>query len=76
LVDFAGKDSSFFTHIFRFDQLHECAGLIGEITNTDYELPHKQSGGPKLDPSALTERQLRKIENLYKSDYRYFEEYF
>lgn len=76
LVDYLGKDPSYYTRVFRFDQIGECADHIREITGTNVPLRHMQAGGPKADAEELTSGQLDKIRRFYRDDYRYFGDYF
>lgn len=77
LVDFVGQNASYYTRVFRFDEIGECAKHICEITGAaELPLPHDQTGGPKVDVTQLTSSQLSKIHKFYRADYRYFGDYF
>lgn len=73
MTDFYGHDPAWFTHIFDISELRAFRDTICRLTGARTDIPHAQSGGPKLSPDELTAGQTERIERFYEADAAFIE---
>lgn len=72
---FLGTDPSYYTHIFKMDQIGEIAELLGSLSGREIMPVRRQSGGADMKPE-LTEEQTAQVKMAYREDYDVFREWF
>ncbi len=66
---FFGSDIAYFTHVYRVRELPVLARDLSEMLEREITIPHEQSGGPKIQVGALSEKHLRRVIEIYSGDY-------
>lgn len=72
LTDFLGLSNSYFNFIFDISESSQIELFFSTLTGERTKLPRKQVGGPSVDRSQLSAALIRKLENVYESDYQVF----
>ncbi|WP_162784801.1 sulfotransferase family 2 domain-containing protein [Paracoccus suum] len=68
-VVFLGPDVGYFSRVFQMNELDQLTAELRERTGLALELPHSQSGGPKLSPGDLSVAARDKLLRFYRADY-------
>lgn len=76
MVDIIGRDPGYFDHIYPIERIGDFAKTAGKIIGKPLTVPHKQTGGPKLNVSDLTPAQIAGIRRRYGEDYDIWGKYF
>lgn len=76
LVEHLGEDATYYSRVYRFDELDTLAEDICRRTGARAELRRLMSAGPKIDPAELTQPQLARLRATYAADYEAFGRYF
>lgn len=70
---FLGSEPGYFDRLFTIDQLSEMVSELQARVGSDLNLPHEQTGGPKIDASSLSANAVEKLQKFYQEDYeKYF----
>ena len=72
LVDFSGKDSSYYSHIFPISELDRLVEYVAEKTGRVAPLPRLQTGGPKISVDSLSVKEMDVLRDAYSEDYDAF----
>lgn len=74
-VTFYGRDRKYFQKIYGMSDLESFRGDVSDRLGEDVELPHAQSGGPKISKADLSSNATRKIRDMYYEDYEIFKRF-
>ncbi|MGQ3488256.1 sulfotransferase family 2 domain-containing protein [Roseovarius pacificus] len=72
---YIGKDPGRFAHVFDLSQLDDFVALVNH-SGVHLEIPHEQTGGPKLSVSDLSPEAYAALRTFYAEDYRIWGQYF
>ncbi|MCB1388701.1 MAG: sulfotransferase family 2 domain-containing protein [Rhodobacteraceae bacterium] len=72
MVDYLGSDASYYNRLYGMKELGAFAADVQRITGKTAELPRLQTGGPKIEPDALTAAEKTYLRELYAEDYDVF----
>lgn len=70
---FIGNDPKFYSRIYKMNELEILKDDISEIYGEKLNLPHSQTGGPKLGIEEISERSKSKLIRFYEKDYNTYE---
>ena len=73
---FLGPDLGYFDKVYRLSELSQMMEELCRRTGMALELPHEQSGGPKLDAASLAPRSLRRAVEYCSGDYALLRGYY
>lgn len=76
MVSFIGEDPDYFDRLYRMEELDQFMADMNDRMQTSLALGHKQTGGPKFDPAALSPAQIAKLKDFYAADYEIYGRYF
>jgi hypothetical protein len=76
LTSFVGPDLSRYDAVYPIEELARCAADLSRILGREIEIPHKQTGGPKVPRDTLTANQIRILTELYREDYALLHDYY
>lgn len=74
-VTFYGGDKRYFQKVYGMSELESFRGYVSERLGEEVELPHAQSGGPKISKEDLSSNAMRKIREMYSEDYDVFQRF-
>tara|TARA_R110000796_G_scaffold18532_2_gene56149 strand:- start:17870 stop:19528 length:1659 start_codon:yes stop_codon:yes gene_type:complete len=72
LVDFLGKDSTYYHLIFTMENSHLIEELFYVMTGVRRSMGRSQTGGPKVSTQDLDAGRIQKIKEFYAEDYEVF----
>ncbi len=73
---FLGDDLSRFDKVFPIEALDDAAAFLSDHTGLKLEMPHKQTGGPKMSLDDLSEKHKKKLRDVYASDYELLKDFY
>lgn len=76
IVDFDITDLSFFTHIYKIEELKLLEADISTQYKINFKLPRLQTGGIKFKVSDLSKDELNFLFDFYKEDYILLSDYY
>lgn len=76
MVEYLGRDPQYYAHIYRIEATSEMVNDVERITGKKARLEKLQTGGPKMDPDALSEAETAVLKEFYAEDYAVFGSYF
>lgn len=76
MIDFLGEDAGYFHRVYSLSEIDVFLEDVSNVVGRKVEAGRYQTGGPKLDPSELTNNQIAKIHRFYKDDYKAFSHIF
>ena len=75
MVALIGRDPAYYDEVYSLAQIDAFAERVGKIVGRPVQLPHGQTGGPKISPDVLTTAQVDFIRNYYAEDYAIWGKY-
>jgi hypothetical protein len=73
ICSWLGRNPSAYTHVFTLDQMDEVAELLSTISGKKIATMKRQDGGSEHKKYIrVTEKHLKKIQDYYKDDYKYW----
>lgn len=72
MVGFLGPDPGYYGGLYDISRLEDFRRRLEEVLGRPVEIPHRQTGGPKLGPEALSAAQRQRLERIYAEDYRLY----
>lgn len=75
-TDFIGSDAAYYARVYKMEELDTFSEDVNKIMGTSLTLGRKQTGGPKMGLSDVSDKSLDKLRQLYDADYKAFGAYF
>lgn len=72
LCYFLGSDATYYDRLFDISQMDDFSTLISAHLGFDFNVPHLQTGGPKISMGDLSGAETRKIIDFYANDYEHY----
>lgn len=75
MTEFLGKDPGLYHRVYDISEIEDFRQDILGRLNVDVQMPHAQTGGPKIDSATLSSDEISKIKAFYEEDYDIFGAY-
>lgn len=75
MSDFLGTQVDYFSAVCNLGDMDRFVEDVSQVLDRPVTIGRFQTGGPKLDPSVLSSKQVKKIKHYYAADYKAYSDY-
>lgn len=72
-VNFLGSDKNYYSKVYQMNELEQLRADLSALAGEELELPHLQSGGPKIGIDSLSSNAVEKLKKFYAKDYEAYD---